>query len=305
MVIWGGFGTSYLGTGGRYNPATDVWSPTSTTGAPSGRYLHTAVWAGGVMVVWGGQDASSVVDTGGRYDPGADTWTATSTTGAPSARYYHKAIWTGSLMVVWGGQDASSVLGTGGRYALGQSVDNDHDGFSECTGDCDDTQASVYPGAPQICDGMNNDCNQINWPGLAGTNERDDDGDTLSECQGDCDDGDASIWGTPGEVTGLFLTPTGSQTSSAVLDWTAPATGGTISSLRYDTLRSASPADFVTGTFCVETNDGPNTTATDSTPPFLGGVFFYLVRAENSCPAGQGPLGTDSAGVPRSGRSCP
>ena len=35
-------------TGGRYNPATDSWTPTSTgPGVPSARHDHTAVWTGG------------------------------------------------------------------------------------------------------------------------------------------------------------------------------------------------------------------------------------------------------------------
>ena len=41
-------------TGGRYNPSTNSWTPTSTTDAPSGRYSHTAVWTGSEMIVWGG-----------------------------------------------------------------------------------------------------------------------------------------------------------------------------------------------------------------------------------------------------------
>lgn len=36
--------------------------------------------------------------------------------------------------------------------------DNDRDGYSPNRGDCDDTEASVYPGAPEICDGLDNDC---------------------------------------------------------------------------------------------------------------------------------------------------
>jgi len=41
--------------------------------------------------------------------------------------------------------------------------------------------------------------------------------------------------------------------------------------------------------------------------PALQAIFFYLVRAQNSCPgaAGFGPLGFDSAGSPTAGRSCP
>jgi len=46
MIIWGGSpdaGQSFLNTGGRYNPTTDSWTATSTTGAPAGRAFHTAV----------------------------------------------------------------------------------------------------------------------------------------------------------------------------------------------------------------------------------------------------------------------
>jgi hypothetical protein len=33
----------YLNTGGRYNPSTDSWTPTTTNSAPTGRYGHTAI----------------------------------------------------------------------------------------------------------------------------------------------------------------------------------------------------------------------------------------------------------------------
>jgi hypothetical protein len=60
--------------------------------------------------------------------------------------------------------------------------------------DCDDQNAAVYPAAPQICDGLNNDCNHPSWPALAGTNEADDDGDAFSECAGDCDDAVGTVY---------------------------------------------------------------------------------------------------------------
>ena len=112
MIVWGGcpdsgdgfIGFNTVNTGGRYDPATDSWTPTSTTNAPTGRIYHTAVWTGSEMIVWGGTGNSfSPVNTGGRYDPSTDSWTATSTTNAPDeARFRHTAVWTGSQMIVWG-----------------------------------------------------------------------------------------------------------------------------------------------------------------------------------------------------------
>jgi N-acetylneuraminic acid mutarotase len=124
MVVWGGrFDLSgdrdvELNSGGRYDPATDTWTPTSTLAAPEGRDTHTSLWTGSLMVVWGGQRIEDLdVNTGGRYDPATDSWTATSTLHAPSARAGHTAVWTGSQMVVWGGgPNTLSAVSTGGRY---------------------------------------------------------------------------------------------------------------------------------------------------------------------------------------------
>jgi N-acetylneuraminic acid mutarotase len=95
-----------------------TWTPTGTTGAPTARKSHTAVWAGSQMIVWGGYDVSPAdVSTGGVYDPATDAWTPTTTTGAPTARDSHTAVWTGSRMIVWGGWSSNNVpLDTGGIY---------------------------------------------------------------------------------------------------------------------------------------------------------------------------------------------
>ena len=37
-------------------------------------------------------------------------------------------------------------------------IDSDGDGYTSCQGDCDDNDPSIYPGAPEICDGKDNDC---------------------------------------------------------------------------------------------------------------------------------------------------
>jgi N-acetylneuraminic acid mutarotase len=120
MIVWGGQdqnGPFPVNTGGKYNPSTDSWTATSTANAPEGRNLHTALWAGSQMIIWGGSDLFGLLNTGGRYDPNSDSWTATSTTNAPEARQNHTAVWAGSVMVVWGGEDQNfDSLNTGGRY---------------------------------------------------------------------------------------------------------------------------------------------------------------------------------------------
>ncbi len=123
MILWGGDNSSgWLDTGGRYNPAADSWTSTSTANAPHARYRHTAVWTGSQMIIWGGlyydpDTTPHYVNTGGRYNPNTDSWTATSITNAPDGRDSHTAIWTGNEMIVWAGAIANSQwVNTGGRY---------------------------------------------------------------------------------------------------------------------------------------------------------------------------------------------
>ena len=82
-------------------------------------------------------------------------------------------------------------------------IDLDGDGFAAC--DCDDSDSLTYPGAPQVCDGgVNNDCDHLAWPGLAGTNEVDRDFDSISECAGDCDPVNPAIYpGAPDLCDGI------------------------------------------------------------------------------------------------------
>ena len=119
MIVWGGNGqdvfSSMLNTGGRYDPATDSWTATNVAAAPSARDLHTAVWTGTQMIVWGGTGDFINFNSGGRYNPATDSWIA-MTSIAPYPRYLHTAIWTGTRMIVWGGNSDVGLLDTGGRY---------------------------------------------------------------------------------------------------------------------------------------------------------------------------------------------
>jgi N-acetylneuraminic acid mutarotase len=112
LIVWGGRDPSgadaAVDRGGRYDPALDAWTPVATPGAPAARSLHTAVWTGTEMIVWGGVGAT-ILDSGGRYDPVADSWAPIASGG--TARYGHTAVWAGSRMIAWGGEGAAGGLG--------------------------------------------------------------------------------------------------------------------------------------------------------------------------------------------------
>ncbi len=90
------------------------------------------------------------------------------------------------------------------------AVDLDHDGYSPGGGDCDDTDAAVYPDALEVCDGKDNDCDGDTDEGVEEIFYLDGDGDgygtsdvTTRACvapdgfvsaDGDCDDSDASVY---------------------------------------------------------------------------------------------------------------
>jgi hypothetical protein len=335
MIVWGGDDFSIdLASGGKYNPVTNAWAATSLAGAPSVRNYHSAVWTGSEMIVFGGYSSSSgsAVNSGARYAPGTDSWAPTSTTGA-AARYAHTAVWSGSQMLVWG------LTSTGGLYcavptctvqtwyrdADGDSYGNSSDNVLSCTQptgyiangtDCNDANAGINPGAAEVCDGIDNDCDTVVDDGVTSTFYQDADGDgfgnaaaTTQACSApagyttdstDCNDADGDAWATPGEVTGVVF-----AADHMTMSWTAPATGGTAAGMLYDVLRSDVSSDFVTTAVCIESDDGPNTTAADAAVPAAGSPYFYLHRAQNSCPAGVGTLGQDSLGNERVGRTCP
>ena len=68
MIVWSGTSSSgEFNTGGRYDPGTDSWTPTTTANAPMPRSYHTGVWTGNEMIVWGGLSFNTgyFVNTGG------------------------------------------------------------------------------------------------------------------------------------------------------------------------------------------------------------------------------------------------
>jgi hypothetical protein len=325
MIIWGGaarFSGVYLDTGGLYDPILDVWSVTSTSGAPSARAKLPAVWTGNRMIVWGGQsDLVGSLDSGGQYDPIADSWTPTSLISAPSPRFGHTAVWTGDSVLVWGGSAngfLSTLLNTGGHYdptsdswTAMTTVDAPEERVlhtAEWAGDL----MLVWGGQSELPGSFDDggaycNCTMVAYFADTDSDGFGDDSTMISSCSappgyvqnnGDCDDSDGTIWSAPSEVNGLMLP------DPATLTWAPPASPGGTQPL-YDVLRTSDPADFMTAATCVSSDD-PLTSTTHAQDPALGAAFFYDIRAETGCPGGgQGPLGSDSNGIPRMGRSCP
>jgi len=61
------------------------------------------------------------------------------------------------LYTVGLGEEQARVIGLEATVA-DPGEDADHDGLSAAQGDCDDTDGSVYPGAQEVCDGVDRDC---------------------------------------------------------------------------------------------------------------------------------------------------
>ena len=66
--------------------------------------------------------------------------------------------------------------------------DADGDGWT-VDEDCDDNNAAIYPGAPELCDDLDNDCDSIPDEDI----NSDGDGDGSTPCDGDCDDADPDV----------------------------------------------------------------------------------------------------------------
>jgi len=281
MIVWGGYDSTggeryYPAQGGRYDPATDSWQPTGADPhAPVPRVFHSAVWTGAEMIVWGGGDALTNLNTGGRYDPVTDSWVPTSCAPpAPEPRSEHVAVWTGTRMLVWGGEyTASSNVAL---YCPGECPspthsyrDFDGDGHGDgsrwawtCDGsvlprhtteiidDCDDLNGARHPEAPELCNGIDDDCDLLVDEGI----------------------------NLPG-ASDVFVARVGAD---AVLTWTAAseASGYDVARGSLSTLLSTN-GDYTVATLGCLVNDWPLLSATDPEIPSSNEGFWYLQRATN------------------------
>ncbi len=154
----------------------------------------------------------------------------------------------------------ASVLSDGLFNACG-TADADGDGYSVCAGDCNDADPSVHPGAVELCNGIDDDCNSV------------------------IDDAAAP-------VAAPFI-HVDKEGSDAFVSWPPVAASTAYDVLRgdVDALQSSGIAPSVNG--CSGSRITTNY-QTDSHVPTSGTGDWYLVR-----PANCGGSGSYDAGEPR------
>ena len=167
--------------------------------------------------------------------------------------------------------------------------------------DCDDLRPDVHPGAPEGCNGVDNDCDGVVLP-----EERDADGDGVRTCQGDCDDNNFNVRPNAGERAdgidnqcpgdaGYGLVdelpgPVTFLTGGVRLNW-HPVSGAS----QYQAVRSTR-VDFSGDCSVFNVNAVSSSHIDDPAIPAPNQAFFYLVR--NSSPY-VGDWWRNSAGMKR------
>jgi hypothetical protein len=136
MIVWGGKSkepdslSSFENTGGRYNPATNVWQPLSIPPSFEGRQDFTMTYAANKVIIWGGKSIEPKTRTitfpcgagtvtnfnydsvrnyrdGMIYNTANNTWTTMSAVNAPMARYNATAEWYVDRLIVAGGSNTA------------------------------------------------------------------------------------------------------------------------------------------------------------------------------------------------------
>lgn len=110
MIVFGGFDNGRRTTDGNIGDGA-VWTEAGgwkafTTEATMMRYMHTAVWTGAELLIYGGKVRIGMqkLNSVAAFNPINGNWRIVSSETAPAKRSLHSAVWTGRSMIVFGGQ---------------------------------------------------------------------------------------------------------------------------------------------------------------------------------------------------------
>jgi hypothetical protein len=167
LDLTGGFGGHsggatqyYSGDGGEGRLRVDGTEPPTLGAGPSGN----------VATAWQGAAITGVVDTEITTDSSGDcTLFVFDDAGGyvadvaitEDASEDIAGLLVGGIYLLVLVDDATGVMSAAGAWVLDYVPDLDGDGFGDETyggTDCDDDDAAVYPGATELCDGVDNDC---------------------------------------------------------------------------------------------------------------------------------------------------
>jgi hypothetical protein len=148
----------------------------------------------------------------------------------------------------------------------GSDIDNDNDGYTENQGDCDDANAQINPGAEDLIDGIDNNCDGII------DEQRDNISNLLTGAISNDDVGSSKVWYWQSDTDGFLgvgpVDNNGTDSSNPIY-WSAPAN---------DSYRSCSYANEF-----VFTRVSGGVTFEQSGPVYLDNYFDEFGVSETAC----------------------